>query len=96
MTERNLSFTQIQELETENSELKQQLQDLEEQLMIAHVPPVRTNHTHARTHTQWGELSLFNLKVISVFIRTPGFANVASVLMHNLDRSAGSHHLITG
>ncbi|XP_074514195.1 PTB domain-containing engulfment adapter protein 1 isoform X10 [Sebastes fasciatus] len=29
----------IQELETENSELKQQLQDLEEQLMIAHVPP---------------------------------------------------------
>ncbi|XP_041857421.1 PTB domain-containing engulfment adapter protein 1 isoform X3 [Melanotaenia boesemani] len=29
----------IQELETENSELKKQLQDLEEQLMIAHVPP---------------------------------------------------------
>ncbi|KAM3608415.1 uncharacterized protein V6R79_024719 [Siganus canaliculatus] len=29
----------IQELETENSELKRQLQDLEEQLMIAHVPP---------------------------------------------------------
>lgn len=38
-------FVQIQELETENSELKQQLQDLEEQLMIAHVPPVRTNCT---------------------------------------------------
>ncbi|KAM4609308.1 PTB domain-containing engulfment adapter protein 1 isoform 2-T6 [Polymixia lowei] len=30
----------IQELETENTELKKQLQDLEEQLMIAHVPPV--------------------------------------------------------
>uniref|UniRef100_A0A674N2V7 PTB domain-containing engulfment adapter protein 1 n=2 Tax=Takifugu rubripes TaxID=31033 RepID=A0A674N2V7_TAKRU len=29
----------IQELETENSELKQQLQNLEEQLMIAHMPP---------------------------------------------------------
>ncbi|XP_034042102.1 PTB domain-containing engulfment adapter protein 1 isoform X6 [Thalassophryne amazonica] len=29
----------IQELETENCELKKQLQDLEEQLMIAHVPP---------------------------------------------------------
>ncbi|KAM8854760.1 PTB domain-containing engulfment adapter protein 1 isoform 6-T27 [Spinachia spinachia] len=29
----------IQELETENSELKQQLQDLEEQLMISHVSP---------------------------------------------------------
>lgn len=38
----NLPFpvTQIQELETENSELKQQLQILEEQLMIAHTPPV--------------------------------------------------------
>lgn len=34
---------QIQELEAENSELKQQLQDLEEQLMIAHVPPVSAN-----------------------------------------------------
>uniref|UniRef100_A0A3Q2QP35 PTB domain-containing engulfment adapter protein 1 n=1 Tax=Fundulus heteroclitus TaxID=8078 RepID=A0A3Q2QP35_FUNHE len=30
----------IQELETENAELKKQLQELEEQLMIAHVPPV--------------------------------------------------------
>ncbi|XP_017158866.1 PTB domain-containing engulfment adapter protein 1 isoform X5 [Poecilia reticulata] len=29
----------IQELETENAELKKQLQELEEQLMIAHVPP---------------------------------------------------------
>ncbi|MEQ2261512.1 hypothetical protein XENORESO_011454 [Xenotaenia resolanae] len=29
---------QIQELETENAELKKQLQELEEQLMIAHVP----------------------------------------------------------
>ncbi|KAM7407813.1 hypothetical protein PAMA_003530 [Pampus argenteus] len=29
----------IQELETENTELKKQLQDLEEQLMIAHMPP---------------------------------------------------------
>uniref|UniRef100_A0A3Q3JXX4 PTB domain-containing engulfment adapter protein 1 n=1 Tax=Monopterus albus TaxID=43700 RepID=A0A3Q3JXX4_MONAL len=29
----------IQELEAENSELKKQLQDLEEQLMMAHVPP---------------------------------------------------------
>ncbi|XP_043987171.1 PTB domain-containing engulfment adapter protein 1 isoform X5 [Gambusia affinis] len=29
----------IQELETENTELKKQLQELEEQLMIAHVPP---------------------------------------------------------
>lgn len=38
----NLTFTvlQIQELETENSELKQQLQNLEEQLMIAHTPTV--------------------------------------------------------
>ena len=35
-------FLQIQELETENSELKKQLQALEEQLMISHVPPVRT------------------------------------------------------
>nr|XP_040057832.1 PTB domain-containing engulfment adapter protein 1 isoform X2 [Gasterosteus aculeatus aculeatus] len=34
----------IQELETENSELKQQLQDLEEQLMISHVsPPLHIN-----------------------------------------------------
>lgn len=41
-----LIFLQIQELETENSELKQQLQDLEEQLMVAHVPPVRTNWTN--------------------------------------------------
>lgn len=41
---RNLCLhVQIQELEAENSELKQQLQDLEEQLMIAHVPPVSTN-----------------------------------------------------
>uniref|UniRef100_A0AAQ4RFW5 PID domain-containing protein n=1 Tax=Gasterosteus aculeatus aculeatus TaxID=481459 RepID=A0AAQ4RFW5_GASAC len=33
----------IQELETENSELKQQLQDLEEQLMISHVSPAGSN-----------------------------------------------------
>lgn len=39
------SFLQIQELETENSELKQQLQNLEEQLMIAHTPPVSANLT---------------------------------------------------
>lgn len=31
---------QIQDLEAENSELKKQLQVLEEQLMIAQVPPV--------------------------------------------------------
>lgn len=56
---------QIQELETENSELKQQLQDLEEKLMIDHVPPVRTNHT--RTHTLgWSVWTgLFNFKVFS-------------------------------
>lgn len=39
-SERSFPFAQIQELETENSELKQQLQNLEEQLMIAHTPPV--------------------------------------------------------
>ncbi|XP_008336485.1 PTB domain-containing engulfment adapter protein 1-like [Cynoglossus semilaevis] len=32
----------IQELESENSELKKQLRDLEDQLMIPHVPAVRT------------------------------------------------------
>ncbi|XP_020568490.1 PTB domain-containing engulfment adapter protein 1 isoform X2 [Oryzias latipes] len=36
----------IQELETENAELKKQLQDLEEQLMIAHVPPLHINATN--------------------------------------------------
>lgn len=44
-------FVQILELETENSELKKQLQDLEEQLMIAHVPPVRTSGTHTHSLT---------------------------------------------
>lgn len=34
-------FLQIQELETENAELKKQLQELEEQLMISPIPPVR-------------------------------------------------------
>lgn len=38
----DLSSSQIQELETENSELKKQLQALEEQLVIAQVPPVRS------------------------------------------------------
>lgn len=49
---------QIQELETENSELKKQLQDLEEQLMIAHVPPVRTNSTDTHTTSVHTELNV--------------------------------------
>ncbi|XP_078795491.1 PTB domain-containing engulfment adapter protein 1 isoform X5 [Oryzias latipes] len=39
----------IQELETENAELKKQLQDLEEQLMIAHVPPVGSISTRQQS-----------------------------------------------
>ncbi|XP_034042101.1 PTB domain-containing engulfment adapter protein 1 isoform X5 [Thalassophryne amazonica] len=39
----------IQELETENCELKKQLQDLEEQLMIAHVPPAGSISTKAQS-----------------------------------------------
>lgn len=48
----NLPFpaTQIQELETENSELKQQLQNLEEQLMIAHTPPVSASWMQTDNH----------------------------------------------
>lgn len=45
VTDLPFSFVKIQELETENSELKQQLQNLEEQLMIAHTPPVSANWT---------------------------------------------------
>lgn len=57
----NLTFTiiQIQELETENSELKQQLQNLEEQLMIAHTPGVsagwvQTHFTRSSVRTVEG------------------------------------------
>lgn len=65
-----LPFMQIQELETENSELKQQLQDLEEQLMISHVSPVRTNtHTHTPLQfTDWTKSTFCTLKVYVTFV----------------------------